>query len=70
MVFHQSVRNRSFSCMGIVVVIHTRSCWGDRHCVFFIDKQCRYQIREYRKKNRNDRLAPINDLSDCSIDVF
>jgi hypothetical protein len=38
-VFHQSVRNRSFYVWGIVV-IHTRSCWGDRHCVFFIDKQC------------------------------
>ncbi len=38
MVFHQSVRNRSFYVWGIVVVIHTRSCWGDRHCVFFIDK--------------------------------
>lgn len=40
MVFHQSVRNRSFYVWGIVVVIHTCSCWGDRHCVFFIDKHC------------------------------
>ena len=71
MVFHQSVRNRSFFfSMRIVVLIHIRSCWGDRHCVFFIDKLWLISKKRIQKKKcareRIAYLAPINNLSDCS----
>lgn len=55
MVFHQSVRNRSFSLWGIVV-IHTRSCWGDRHCVFFIDIHCSISKKENTEKKARESI--------------
>ena len=60
--------------MGVLLLLYTHVVVGETVIVFFLltsnaDLE-QENTEQEEKEKRNDRLAPINDLSDCSTAAF